>query len=141
MSFGSAFTVSSRDSIVLTWWPVCVAARWPEARSAAVATVSAAPKAAMNRRSADTASTLESLRPRSTIPSRSLISPGLQRSRLSQPYSTHFSKLIFISQQEHLLALQHSVQEVISVFNLRLELGNGVDRRVNETANLFLDIR
>lgn len=35
-------------------------------------------------------------------------------------YSTHFSKLIFVSQQEYLLALQYGPQEMIPVNNLRL---------------------
>ena len=60
-----------------------------EARSAVVATLSAALKAAMNRRSVDTASTFASAKLRSTIPRRSLISRGLVGSRFSQPYSIH----------------------------------------------------
>jgi hypothetical protein len=38
---------------------------------------------------------------------------GLVGSRLSQPCSTHFSKLILVSQQEYLLAFEHGVQEMI----------------------------
>lgn len=43
----------------------------------------------------------------------SLISPGLVGSRLSQPYSTHLSKLILISQQEYLVAFEHRGQKMI----------------------------
>src|ERR1700678_2051107 len=42
-------------------------------------------------------STLESCRPRSTILSKPWISSRLVASGLSQPYSTHFPKLIFVS--------------------------------------------
>src|SRR6267143_2726910 len=129
MSFGLAFTVSSRDSIVLAWWPAWVAVRWPEARSTVVARVRAALKAAMNRRSVDTASTLESARLRSTIPSRSLISPGLVASRLSQPYSTHFSKLIFVPYQKYLFALERGIQKVIPARKFRLEFLDGIHGR------------
>src|SRR5712692_9504397 len=131
MSFGLAFTVSSRDSIVLAWWPAWVAVRWPEARSTVVARVRAALKAAMNRRSVDTASTFESARLRSTIPRRSLISPGLVASRLSQPYSTHFSKLILVSHQEYLLAFEHRGQKMIPRCKFRLEFCQRIVSRVD----------
>jgi hypothetical protein len=87
----------------------------------------------MNRRSVDTASTLASARLRSTIPGRLLISSGLVYSRLSQPYSTHFSKLIVVSHQEYLLAFHNGVQEVISTGNLRVEFCDGIYGRVDGT--------
>src|SRR5690349_795204 len=137
MSLGFNFTVSSSDSIVLTWCPACVTVRCPEARSAVVAVQSAALKAAMNRRSVDTASTLESARLRSTMPRRFLISPGLVGSRLTQPYSTHFSKLILVSQQEYLLAFEHSSQEMIPRRTFRLEFRDGIYGRVDRASDAF----
>src|SRR6266496_6655544 len=82
-------------------------------RRAVVALQSAALNAAMNRRSVDTASTFESARLRSTIPRRSLISPGLVGSRRSQPYSTHFSKLILVSHQKYLWSFEYGGQKMI----------------------------
>src|SRR2546425_1004929 len=93
----------------------------------------------MNRRSVDTASTLESARLRSTIPRRSLISLGLVGSRLSQPYSTHFSKLILVSQQKCLLSLEHGAQEMIPVRKSRLKFRDGVYGRVDGAADTLLD--
>src|SRR5437016_8774001 len=119
MSLGFKFTVSSR--------------------SAVVAVQSAALKAAMNRRSVDTASTFESVRLRSTIPRRSLISPGLVGSRLSQPYSTHFSKLILVSQQKYLLSFEYGGQEMIPARKFRLEFSDGIYGWVDRAANTFLD--
>src|ERR1700719_1977869 len=139
MTFGLAFMVSSRDSIVFTWWPAWVTVRIPEARSAVVATLSAALKAAINRRSVDTASTLESARLRSTIPRRSLISRGLVGSRLSQPYSTHFSKLILVSHQEYLLSVEYGVQEMIPARKFRLEFRDGIYGWIDRAADVLLD--
>src|SRR5206468_6352100 len=96
-----------------------------------VATLSAALKAAMNRRSVDTASTFESEMLRSTIPIRSLISPGLVGARLSQPYSTHFSELILVSQQEYFLAFEHGGQKMIPARKFRLEFCQRIDSRVD----------
>src|SRR6266496_1416863 len=110
-------------------------------RRAVVALQSAALNAAMNRRSVDTASTFESARLRSTIPRRSLISPGLVGSRLSQPYSTHFSKLILVSQQKCLFALEHGVQEVIPARKFRSEFRDGIYGWVDRAADVFLDCR
>src|ERR1700758_5391067 len=99
---------------------------------------SAALKAAINRRSVETASTLESARLRSTIPRRSLISPGLVGSRLSQPYSTHFSKLILVTQQEYLLAFEDGGQEMTLARKFRPEFGDGIYGRVDgATGALF----
>src|SRR6266700_1657981 len=95
----------------------------------------------MNRRSVDTASTLESARLRSIIPRRPLISPGLVGSRLSQPYSTHFSKLILVSQQKYLLSLEYGGQKMIPVRKFRLEFRDGIYGRVDWAANAFLDGR
>src|SRR5580658_6422125 len=141
MTFGLAFMVSSRDSIVFTWWPAWVTVRRPEARSAVVAMQSAALKAAINRRSVETASTFESARLRSTIPRRSLISPVLVGSRLSQPYSTHFSKLILVSQQKFLLAFEHGGQKMIPARKFRLEFLDGIHGRVDRAADVFLHCR
>src|SRR5579864_8210916 len=112
--------------------------RCPEARRAVDATASAAMKAAINRRSVDTASTFEFARLRSTIPRRSLISPGLVGSRLSQPYSTHFSKLILVTQQEYLLAFEDGGQEMTLARKFRPEFGDGICGRVDgATGALF----
>jgi hypothetical protein len=113
----------------------------PEARSAVVATQSAALNAAMNLRSVDTAPNLESARLRSTTPRRSLISPGLVGSRLSQPYSTHSSKLIFISQQKCLLTLEHGLQTVIPARKFGLEFSDGIYDWVYRATEAFLDGR
>src|SRR5246127_3478274 len=112
--------------------------RRPEARSAVVAMQSAALKAAINRRSVETASTVESARLRSTIPRRSLISPVLVGSRLSQPYSTHFSKLILVSKQKFLLAFEHGGQKMIPARKFRLEFLGGIHGRVDRAAKVFL---
>src|ERR1700719_2024611 len=141
MTFGLAFMVSSRDSIVFTWWPAWVTVRRPEGRSAVVATQSAALNAAINRRSVETALTFESARLRSTIPRRSLISPVLVGSRLSQPYSTHCSKLILVSQQEFLLAFEHGRQKMIPAREFRLEFLHGIHSRVDRAADVFLRCR
>src|SRR5579864_4999380 len=103
--------------------------------------LSAALKAAMSRRSVDTASTFESEMLRSTIPRRSLISPGLVGSRLSQPYSTHFSKLILVSQQEYFLAFEHGGQKMIPARKFRLEFRDGIYGRVDRAADVFLHCR
>src|ERR1700682_5764800 len=92
----------------------------------------------MNRRSVDTASTFESPRLRSTIPRRSLISAGLVASRLSQPYSTHFSKLILVTQQKYLLSLEHGSQKMIPARKLRLEFRHGIYGWVDGAADVVL---
>jgi hypothetical protein len=107
---------------------------------AVVAMQSAALKAAMNRRSVDTASTFESLRLRSTIPRRPLISPGLVGPRRSQPYSTHFSKLILVSQQKCLSALEHGGQKMIPARKLRFEFRDRIYGWVDRAADTFLNI-
>src|SRR5947209_8947898 len=93
----------------------------------------------MNLRSVDTTSTFESARLRSTIPRRSLISRGLVGSRLSQPYSTHFSKLILVSQQKFLLAFEHGGQKMIPARKFRLEFLDGIHGRVDRAAATLLD--
>src|SRR5260370_23354749 len=95
----------------------------------------------MNRRSFDTASTFASARLRSTIHRRPLISLGLVGSRLRQPYSTHFSKLILVSQQKYLLAFEHGVQKMIPARKFRLKFQDGIDRWVDRAADAFLDCR
>src|SRR5207244_2592141 len=127
ITLASALMVNSRDSIVLWWCPICVEVRYPDALSASVAAVRVALYAASNRRSWETAATLASLRSRSTIVSRFLISSRLVGSVLSQPYSTHSSKLIFVSDHEYLFAADHRIKEMISARELCLELGGGID--------------
>src|SRR5205814_6943306 len=83
----------------------------------------------------------ESARLRSTIPRRSLISRGLVGSRLSQPYSTHFSKLILVSQQKFLLAFEHGGQKMIPARKFRLEFLDGIHGRVDRAADAFLHCR
>src|SRR5437764_14493948 len=95
----------------------------------------------MNLRSVDTAATLESARLRSTIPRRSLISPGLVGSCLSQPYSAHFSKLILVSQQKRLLTLEHGVQKVIPARKLCLEFRDSIKCCIYRANEAFLEGR
>src|SRR5439155_20392979 len=95
----------------------------------------------MNRRSVDTASTFESRRLRCTIPRRPLISLELVGSRLSQPYSTHFSKFILVSQQKYLLPFEYGGQKMISARKFRLEFRDGIYGRVDRAANALLDGR
>jgi hypothetical protein len=66
--------------------------------------------------------TFESSRLRCTIPNSALTSSALLGSRLSQPYSSHFSKLIFIPNQKDFMAIDHGIQKMISVRQFALEL-------------------
>src|SRR5947209_203741 len=116
-------------------WPTMLQ---PEARSAIVAAVNAAVKVATNRRSADIASTFESSRLRRTIPSSALISFALLGSRLSHPYSSHFSKLIFASNQKRFVAVEHGIQEMISSFQFCLELMHRIYGGVHRSAERSL---
>src|SRR6202167_3741791 len=84
------------------------------------------------------ASTFASLRLRVTMPNKSLISSGLDGSSLSQPYSTHFSKLIFVSGKKHLFASHHRLQEMVSLFKLGLELLQRKDCRIDRASKLTL---
>src|SRR5689334_9772326 len=93
----------------------------------------------MNRRSVDIACTLESVRPRSTMLRRFLISSGLVGSRFSHPYSTHFSKVIFLSDQKYLLFFHQTVQKMISAEKFRSEFSGGVHRRINDATNFLLN--
>jgi hypothetical protein len=77
-------------------------------------------------------------RPRSTIRKRPLISSGLVGSRLSQPNSTHLSKLIVVSHQEQLWSLQNGIQEMISIQKLPLELSNRIYGWVYRPQKAFL---
>src|SRR5581483_555164 len=109
-------------------------------RNATFAAVRAALNAASNRRSSEIASTLASLRSRSTIVRRLLISSRLVGSALSQPYSTHFSKLILISDQKDLFPTDDRIQKVISAgklcFELRNRIDGGIDRAPKRSLNL-----
>src|ERR1700733_7488833 len=84
------------------------------------------------------ASTFASLRLRVTSPNKFLISSGLDGSSLSQPYSTHFSKLIFVSGQKHLFASHHRLQEMVSVFKLGLEFVQRKDCRIDRASKVTL---
>src|SRR5262249_45354136 len=108
-------------------------------RRAVVAAVSAAPNAAVNRRSVDTACTLESVRPRSTMLRRFLISSGLVGSRFNHPYSTHFSKLIVVSDQKYFLSFRQAIQKMIPAEKLRSEFRGGVHSRINNATNLLFN--
>ena len=70
-----------------------------------------------------------------------MISPGLVGSRLSQPYSTHFSKHILVSQQKCLVTLEHGVQKVIPARKLGLEFRDGIYGWVYRATEAFLDGR
>src|ERR1700751_3328240 len=57
---------------------------------------------------------------------------------LSQPYSTHFSKLILVTQQEYLLAFEDGGQEMTLARKFRPEFGDGIYGRVDgATGALF----
>jgi hypothetical protein len=66
---------------------------------------------------------------------------GLVGSRLSQPYSTHFSKLILVSQQKYLLPCGYGGQEMIPARKFRLEFRDGIYGRVDWAPDAFLDRR
>src|ERR1700684_1223079 len=83
-------------------------------------------------------STFASLRARGTMPNKSRISSGLAGSALSQPSSTHFSKLIFVSDEKHLFASHHRLQEMVSGFQFGLELFQREDRRIDRTSEVAL---
>src|SRR5213078_6438 len=105
-----------------------------------MAAVRAALNAASKRRSSEITATFASLRSRSTIVSRLLISSRLVGSALSQLYSTHFSKLIFVSNWENVLATHDRIQEMISAPGLRLEFGHRLDGGVDSRRERRLDI-
>src|SRR5215472_4345742 len=100
----------------------------------------AALKAASNRRSSEIAVTFASLRSRSTIANRLLISSRLVGSAFSHPYSAHFSKLIFIPDQKDLFAAHDTIQEMIAARQLCLELANRIDSGVEAASQQCFDL-
>src|SRR5215469_10480012 len=105
-----------------------------------LAEVRAALNAASKRLSSERPATLASFKSRSTMVKRLLISSRLVASGFSQPYSAHFSKVTFVSNQENLVSPHHGIQKVISVCELRLEFCQRVNRRINGSAERPLKI-
>lgn len=58
---------------------------------------------------------------RSTMPRSALISLTVVSSRLSHPYSSHFSKLIFGADYKYFLSFQYGIQKMIAQKKLPLE--------------------
>src|SRR6478752_65200 len=96
-----------------------------------VAAASAAVKLATNRRSAEIALTFASSRLRCTIPNSAFISSVLLGSRLSHPYSSHFSKLIFVPDQKNYLVFDYGMKKMISARPFLLEFVYGIYRRIH----------
>jgi hypothetical protein len=78
------------------------------------------------------------LKSTATMPNKSLISSGLEGSALSQPYSTQFSKVIFVSEEKHLFASHHRLQEMVSGFQFGLELFQREDGRIDRASEVAL---
>jgi len=108
-------------------------------RSAVVATQSAALNAAMNRRSSIRLSTFESA---SYVPHSQeiFVSPGLIGSFLSQPYSTHFSKLILVPSKNTFCPLSTAFKKWFPLASFDLN-PRRIYGRVDRAADTLLDCR